>query len=64
MFGLDELVRRADQLEPVPANVIRLAGLVADPDSRARDIIGLVAYAFEMLMRWIERRTAPWKGKM
>ena len=27
-------------------------------------IIGLVAYAFEMLMRWIERRAAPWKGKI
>jgi taurine transport system permease protein len=27
-------------------------------------IIGVVAYAFEMLMRWIERRAAPWKGKI
>ena len=27
-------------------------------------IIGLVAYAFEMLMRWVERRAAPWKGKI
>ncbi len=27
-------------------------------------IIGLVAYAFEMLMRQIERRAAPWKGKV
>jgi taurine transport system permease protein len=26
-------------------------------------VIGFVAYAFEMLMRWIERRAAPWKGK-
>ena len=25
--------------------------------------IGLIAYAFEMLMREIERRAAPWKGK-
>jgi taurine transport system permease protein len=27
-------------------------------------VIGLVAYAFEMLMRWVERRAAPWKGKV
>ncbi len=26
-------------------------------------MIGLIAYAFEMLMRFIERRAAPWKGK-
>ena len=26
-------------------------------------VIGVVAFAFEMLMRWIERRAAPWKGK-
>jgi len=26
-------------------------------------VIGIVAFAFEMLMRWIERRAAPWKGK-
>lgn len=25
--------------------------------------IGLVAYAFELVMRWIERRVVPWKGK-
>ena len=25
--------------------------------------IGLVAYAFEILMRWIERRAVPWKGR-
>ncbi len=27
-------------------------------------IIGIVAFAFEMAMRWIERRAAPWKGKV
>jgi taurine transport system permease protein len=26
-------------------------------------VIGLVAYAFDLLMRWIERRLVPWKGK-
>jgi taurine transport system permease protein len=26
-------------------------------------IIGLVAYAFDLLMRWIEGRLVPWKGK-
>jgi taurine transport system permease protein len=26
-------------------------------------VIGVVAYAFEALMRFIERRAAPWKGK-
>ena len=26
-------------------------------------VIGVIAFAFEMLMRWIERRAAPWKGK-
>jgi taurine transport system permease protein len=26
-------------------------------------VIGLVAFAFEMLMRWVEKRAAPWKGK-
>ncbi len=25
--------------------------------------IGVVAYLFEILMRWIERRAVPWKGK-
>jgi taurine transport system permease protein len=27
-------------------------------------LIGFVAYAFEMLMRWVERRAVPWKGKV
>lgn len=25
--------------------------------------IGVVAYAFELLMRWIERRAVPWRGR-
>ena len=27
-------------------------------------VIGVVAYLFDMLMRWVERRLVPWKGKM
>ncbi len=27
-------------------------------------IIGLIAYAFDLLMRWIERLAVPWKGKV
>jgi taurine transport system permease protein len=27
-------------------------------------VIGLVAYAFDLLMRWVERRLVPWKGRM
>jgi taurine transport system permease protein len=27
-------------------------------------VIGVVAYLFDMLMRWIERKLVPWKGKM
>ena len=26
--------------------------------------IGCVAYAFELLIRWIERRAVPWRGKV
>lgn len=26
-------------------------------------VIGAVAYAFDLLMRWVERRVVPWKGK-
>jgi taurine transport system permease protein len=25
-------------------------------------VIGIIAFAFEMLMRWVEKRAAPWKG--
>jgi taurine transport system permease protein len=27
-------------------------------------VIGVVAYAFDLLMRWAERRLVPWKGRM
>jgi taurine transport system permease protein len=26
--------------------------------------IGVVAYLFEILMRWIEARAVPWKGRV
>ncbi len=27
-------------------------------------VIGVVAYLFDLLMRWIERKAVPWKGRM
>ncbi len=27
-------------------------------------VIGLVAFLFDLLMRWVERTLVPWKGKM
>ncbi len=27
-------------------------------------LIGFVAFAFELLMRWFERWAVPWKGKV
>ena len=27
-------------------------------------VIGIVAYAFDLFMRWVERKLVPWKGKM
>ena len=27
-------------------------------------VIGVVAYAFDLLMRWVERKLVPWKGRM
>ena len=27
-------------------------------------VIGIIAYAFEMFMRWVERRAVPWKGRV
>ena len=27
-------------------------------------VIGVVAYLFDLLMRWVERALVPWKGKM
>jgi len=26
-------------------------------------IIAAIAYAFDLLMRWVERRVVPWKGR-
>ena len=27
-------------------------------------IIGIVAFSFEMMMRWVEKHAAPWKGRV
>jgi taurine transport system permease protein len=27
-------------------------------------VIGIIAYAFDLLMRWIERKVVPWKGRV
>ena len=27
-------------------------------------VIAAIAYAFDMLMRWVERSVVPWKGRM
>ena len=27
-------------------------------------VIAIIAYAFDMLMRFVERRVVPWKGRM
>ena len=27
-------------------------------------VIGAIAYAFDLLMRAVERRVVPWKGRM
>ena len=27
-------------------------------------IIGMIAYVFDLLMRWLEQALLPWKGKM
>ncbi len=26
-------------------------------------VIGVVAYLFDLFMRWVERRLVPWKGR-
>jgi taurine transport system permease protein len=26
-------------------------------------VIGVVAYLFDLLMRWVERKVVPWKGR-
>lgn len=27
-------------------------------------MIGIIAYSFDLLMRWIERKVVPWKGRV
>ena len=27
-------------------------------------VIAAIAYTFDLLMRWVERRVVPWKGRM
>jgi taurine transport system permease protein len=27
-------------------------------------VIAIIAYSFDMLMRFVERRVVPWKGRM
>ena len=27
-------------------------------------VIGIIAYLFDLLMRWVERKLVPWKGRM
>ena len=27
-------------------------------------VIGVIAYLFDLLMRWVERKLVPWKGRM
>ena len=29
-----------------------------------RIVIAAIAYTFDLLMRWVERRVVPWKGRM
>jgi taurine transport system permease protein len=29
-----------------------------------RGLIGIIAYLFDLLMRWVERKLVPWKGRM
>jgi len=27
-------------------------------------VIGIIAYLFDLFMRWVERKFVPWKGKV
>lgn len=27
-------------------------------------VIGILVFLFDLLMRWVERKVVPWKGKM
>ncbi len=50
--GLGYMVLTASQFLQTPTVIM---GIV---------IIAVIAYAFDMLMRWLERRLVPWKGRM
>ena len=50
--GLGYMVLTASQFLQTPIVVL---GIV---------IIAIIAYGFDLLMRWLERRLVPWKGKM
>jgi len=50
--GLGYMVLTASQFLQTP---IVILGIV---------IIAIIAYGFDLLMRWLERRLVPWKGKM
>ncbi len=50
--GLGYMVLTASQFLQTPTVIM---GIV---------IIAAIAYAFDMLMRWFERRLVPWKGRM
>ena len=49
--------------------VASLTGLIAIvrsdwPGARTSVVIGVVAYMFDLLMRWVERMLVPWKGRL
>ena len=39
------------------------AGPPAGPAAGSVVVIGIVAYLFDLLMRWVEKVVVPWKGK-
>ena len=50
--GLGQMVLNASNL---PRTDIVVMGIV---------VIGIIAYLFDLLMRWVERKLVPWKGRM
>ncbi|PHP27061.1 ABC transporter permease subunit [Limimaricola cinnabarinus] len=50
--GLGYMVLSASQFLQTPTVIM---GII---------VIAAIAYAFDLLMRWIERKVVPWKGKM
>ncbi|WP_235047622.1 ABC transporter permease subunit [Limimaricola cinnabarinus] len=50
--GLGYMVLSASQFLQTPTVIM---GII---------VIAAIAYAFDLLMRWIERKVIPWKGKM